>query len=170
MKPLLWIVVALVAVVALIAAIGSRLPKAHHAARSARFPVPPATLYAVLADVDRYPEWRKDVKRIERLPDRDGRPAWIEHGPHGAIPMLAERAEPPSLMVGRIGEGLAFGGTWTFRIAPAPGGSELTIAEDGEIYNPIFRFLARYVFGYEATMAAYLAALQARVATAAPRT
>jgi polyketide cyclase/dehydrase/lipid transport protein len=169
MKLLLSIVIALGGLGAIVALIGSRLPKAHHAARSARFPVPPDALYAIINDVDRYPEWRKDVKRIERLPDRDGRPAWIEHGSHGAIPMRSERAEPPSLMVGRIGEGLAFGGTWTFRIVPAAGGSELTVTEDGEIYNPIFRFLARFVFGYEATMKTYLAALQARVATTAPR-
>ncbi|PYR57599.1 MAG: hypothetical protein DMF85_13210 [Acidobacteria bacterium] len=148
MKLLLWIVIALVALVVVIAAIGSRLPKAHHASKTARFPVPPETLYAVISDVERYPEWRQDVKRVERLPDRDGRPAWME---------------PPSLMVGRIGEGLAFGGTWTFRIAPVSGGSELTVAEDGEIYNPIFRFVARFVFGYEATMTQYLVALQARV-------
>ncbi|PYR76994.1 MAG: hypothetical protein DMF86_10835 [Acidobacteria bacterium] len=163
MKLLLWIVIALVALVVVIAAIGSRLPKAHHASKTARFPVPPETLYAVISDVERYPEWRQDVKRVERLPDRDGRPAWNEHGSHGPIPMRAERMEPPSLMVGRIGEGLAFGGTWTFRIAPVSGGSELTVAEDGEIYNPIFRFLARFVFGYEATMTRYLAALRARV-------
>jgi Polyketide cyclase / dehydrase and lipid transport len=169
MRFLLWIVIALVTVLVLIAVIGSRLPKAHHASRTARFPVPPPTLYAVITDVDRYPEWRKGVKRIERLPDRDGRPAWIEHGSNGAIPMSLERAEPPSLVVGRIGEGLAFGGTWTYRIKPAPDGSELTIVEDGEIYNPIFRFMARYLFGYEATMTAYLASLQARVANAGPR-
>ena len=79
MKLLLWIVIALVALVVVIAAIGSRLPKAHHASKTARFPVPPETLYAVISDVERYPEWRQDVKRVERLPDRDGRPAWIEH-------------------------------------------------------------------------------------------
>ena len=170
MRIVLWIVIALVLVVVLIAVIGSPLPKAHQASRSARFAVPPQTLYAVITDVDRFPEWRKDVKRIERLPDRDGRPAWIEHGSNGAIPLRMERAEAPSLVVGRIGEGLAFGGTWTYRIKPVPEGSELTITEDGEIYNPIFRFLARFVFGYEATMTSYLTALQARVATGGPRT
>ena len=34
-----------------------------------------------------------------------------------------------------------------------------TITENGEIYNPFFRFMARFVFGYTATMETYLKAL-----------
>ncbi len=34
--------------------------------------------------------------------------------------------------------------------------AELTITERGEIYNPIFRVFARFVFGYTATMETYL--------------
>jgi hypothetical protein len=39
----------------------------------------------------------------------------------------------------------------------------LRITEHGEIYNPIFRALARFVFGYESTMIAYLDALKKKV-------
>ncbi len=46
---------------------------------------------------------------------------------------------------------------------PAPQGSTLTITEDGEVYNPIFRFMSRFVFGHEATMAAYLSAAEKRL-------
>jgi hypothetical protein len=35
----------------------------------------------------------------------------------------------------------------------------LTITERGQISNPVFRFMARYVFGYHATMQEYLASL-----------
>ncbi len=41
----------------------------------------------------------------------------------------------------------------------ADGGSLVTITEDGEVYNPLFRFLSRYVFGYAATMDSFLARL-----------
>jgi hypothetical protein len=34
--------------------------------------------------------------------------------------------------------------------------STLRITEDGEIRNPIFRFVARFFLGYTATMEAYL--------------
>lgn len=53
--------------------------------------------------------------------------------------------------------GLPFGGTWTFEIAPAAtGGSDLRVREDGEIYNVIFRFMARFFFGYTASIEGYL--------------
>jgi hypothetical protein len=71
--------------------------------------------------------------------------------------------ERPSLLVARIADpSLPFGGTWTYRISPAAGGSELSITEDGEVYNPIFRFMARFVFGYTATMDAFIKHVQAR--------
>ena len=52
---------------------------------------------------------------------------------------------------------LPFGGTWSFDISPAPGGgADLRVTEDGEIYNVLFRFLARYFFGYTASIEGYL--------------
>jgi hypothetical protein len=164
MRWIVWIVAGLALLAVVIAIVGAMLPKAHRASRTARIALPPDALYALLTDIDRFPEWRADVKKVERLPDRNGLPAWIEHGSHGAIPLFSERMERPSLLVGRIGEGLAFGGTWTYRIAPAPGGSDLTITEDGEVYNVIFRFMARFVFGYHATMDAFIRNLQAKAA------
>ena len=81
------------------------------------------------------------------------------------IPLHFERMERPSLLVGRIdGAGLAFGGTWTYRIVPAAGGSDLTITEDGEVYNVFFRFMARFVFGYHATMDAFIKNLESKAA------
>ncbi len=58
---------------------------------------------------------------------------------------------------------LPFGGTWTFELAPEAGGTRLTITERGEIRNPIFRTMSRFVFGYGATMETFLAELRARV-------
>ena len=54
---------------------------------------------------------------------------------------------------------LPFGGTWTYEIAPADSGSVVTITESGEVKSPIFRFMARFVFGYTSTMDGYLEAL-----------
>ncbi len=77
------------------------------------------------------------------------------------------RRRSARLLVVRIADlDLPFGGTWTYEIAPVAGGSTLTITEDGEIYNPIFRVMSRFVFGYESTMAAYLAAAEKRLAGA----
>jgi hypothetical protein len=163
MRLVIWIVVALGIIVGLIALIGSRLPKGHTVTRTARVRLPPDALYTLLSDVDRYRTWRSDVKRLERLPDREGRPSWIEETSSGKIPMYFERMERPSLLVSRIADAtLPFGGTWTYRITRADDGSDLSITEDGEVYNPIFRFMSRYVFGQTATIDAFLKHLQAR--------
>jgi hypothetical protein len=74
--------------------------------------------------------------------------------------MVVDLAERPRKVVTRIDDpDLQFGGSWTFRIDPAPGGSELTITENGEIRNAIFRALARLAFGYESAMNDYLKSL-----------
>ena len=124
MRWIVYIIGALAAIAALVAIIGAMLPKAHTASRTARIALPPDKLYALLSDVARYPAWRSDVKSLERLPDRDGRPAWVEDITGTKIAMCFERMEPPSLLIARIADPtLPFGGTWTYRIAPAPGGS-----------------------------------------------
>jgi hypothetical protein len=54
---------------------------------------------------------------------------------------------------------LPFGGTWTIDVAPQASGSSVTITEQGEVYNPVFRFVSRFVMGQSATVDAYLKAL-----------
>lgn len=39
----------------------------------------------------------------------------------------------------------------------ADGGTTLRITEDGEIYNPVFRFVSRFFMGYDRTAKTYLA-------------
>jgi uncharacterized protein YndB with AHSA1/START domain len=161
-----WIVIAVVALAAIVAAvafIGSRLPVAHAASRSATLSAPPDAIWKAITDIDAFPSWRKGVKSVERLPDRAGKMAWAEHTSNGRIPLVVERSEPPRLLVLRIADpDLPFGGTWTYELTSAPAGTTLTITENGEVYNPIFRFMARFIFGYDGTMKEYLQSLEAR--------
>ena len=83
---------------------------------------------------------------------------WVEEGSNGPIEVGRRRAANR-----RDGSSRASpiqicrsAARWTYEIAPAPNGTTLTITEDGEVYNPIFRFMSRFVFGHEATMASYL--------------
>jgi hypothetical protein len=161
MRWLLYAALTLVAAVAIATLVGWLLPVAHHASREAAMPAPPERVWEAITDVGAFPSWRADVERVERLPDREGRTTWAEHTSEGRITLATERSEAPRLLVVRIADpDLPFGGTWTYEIAPAPGGARLRITEDGEIYNPIFRVMARFVFGYEGTIADYLASLQ----------
>ena len=170
MRWIVWIVVAIAVIVGLVVLIGSQLPKGHKVTRTTKLKLPPDALYTVLSDVDHYQTWRPDVKKLERLPDRDGRPAWVEEMSTGRIPLFFERMERPSLLVTRIADPtLPFGGTWTYRITPAAGGSELSITEDGEVYNPIFRFVSRFILGHTATLDAFIEHVQAKAIQDAPR-
>jgi carbon monoxide dehydrogenase subunit G len=163
MRWILWIGAGLAVVVLIVVVVGAMLPKAHIASRTVRIAVPPDALFAVLSDVDRYQSWRPDVKSLQRLPDRDGKPAWTEDVGGMKIPLHFERMERPSLLVSRIdGAGLPFGGSWTYQIVPAAGGSDLTITENGEVSNVVFRFMSRFVFGHHATMDGFIKHLQAR--------
>lgn len=163
MRWILHIAAAVAVVGVLVVIIGYSLPKAHSVSRTATMPMPPDALYSLLADVDRYPSWRPGVKALERHADHDGKPAWTEEASGTKIALRFERMERPSLLVSRIADpSLPFGGTWTYRIQPAPGGSSLTITEDGEVYNPFFRFMSRFVFGHTATLDQFVENLQAR--------
>ena len=156
MKWVLLIVAVLVVAAGIAALIGAMLPVRHHASRRARFRVAPDALYAVLAGP---PDWRTGVKSFGELPDQDGRKRWWEEDSHRQKVTfeLVEDAPPKRMAVRIADQGLPFGGTWTFDIAPLDGGgSDLRIAEDGEIYNVIFRFMARFVFGYTGSIEGYL--------------
>jgi uncharacterized protein YndB with AHSA1/START domain len=167
MAMLKWSLIAaavLIGIVILAGIVGWCLPVGHVASRQRTLAAPPEVVWKHVTDVAAFPSWRSDVKRVERLPDRDGRAVWVEETGNGRMTLAIEKSEPPRLLVSRIADpDLPFGGTWTYEIAPAAGGSTITITERGEIYNPIFRFMARFVFGYEATMASYLEALDKRV-------
>ncbi len=161
---ILIVVIGAVAVAGAVAALlGSRLPQSHHASAERLLPVAPDLLWRTLTDIEAFPAWRRDVKRVQRLPDRNGNPMWVEESSSGRVTFSFERLDPPRLVVSRIADpSLPFGGTWTSEITPAPGGSRLRITEDGEIYNPLFRFMARFFFGYDGSINKYLSALETK--------
>jgi len=45
-------------------------------------------------------------------------------------------------------------------------GSRVRITEHGEVYNPVFRFVSRFIMGHSSTASAYLKALGARFGAA----
>lgn len=160
MKWILWVLLVLAGVLILITIIGWLLPKGHTVTREARFRQPPEVIWKTITDIDAMPVWRQGLKSVKRLPDKNGLLAWVETSDSGTIPFETALSEPPAKLIVRIADAkMPFGGTWTYEITPAPGGSVLRIREDGEIYNPVFRFLARLVFGYSGTINIYLKSL-----------
>lgn len=160
MKWILWIFTVLAGILILITVIGYLLPKEHAVTREALFHQSPVVLWKTITDIGAMPSWRQGLKSVKRLPDKNGLPAWIETLDSGVIPLETETSLPPLKLVVRIADPkLPFGGTWTYEITPAPEGCSLRIREDGEVYNPIFRFVSRFVVGYSGTIDAYLNSL-----------
>jgi hypothetical protein len=116
---------------------GTSLPVAHVATRSRKLPARPEIVWGLINDPVATKGWAGDAKT--EVVEQDA----------------------PRLLVRKIVGEKAFGGTWTFELAPeGHEASTLTITERGEVYNPLFRTVTR-VTGKTRGIDAYLAKLQA---------
>jgi uncharacterized protein YndB with AHSA1/START domain len=144
---------------------GFLIPRDHVASQGAVFRATPEQVWRVLIDVERGPEWRSGLKSVEVLPPLAGKRRYREVSGFGTITHVVEEERAPERLVGRIAdEGLGYGGSWTWEIAREGERTRVTITERGFVGNPVFRFLARFVFGYEGTMKRYLEDLGRRLA------
>lgn len=157
MKYVLIVAAVLVAIVLIVVGVGYSLPRAHQATNEATLRTSPQSLYKLITDVDRFPEWRSSVERIERAPDSAGKTRFREIGGDGTILYEVDTAVPNQRLVTRIADPtLPFGGSWTYELVPRGDSTTLRITENGEVYNPIFRFVSRFVMGHTATIEKYL--------------
>lgn len=161
MKILLLIAGVLVLALLIVYLVGRSLPQSHTASRTAHYQQPPDVVWEAITDWTEFPNWRSDVKSVEAWSDSDGAAGWVEVQSYGdRLPMKIEAAEPPLRLVLRIADpNLPFGGTWTYRLTPNNSGCDLQITEDGEVYNPFFRFISRFFMGHHGSIDAYLKAL-----------
>ena len=159
MRTLLGVLAAVVGLVLAVVLIGWRLPVKHHVSRQTTLRAAPESVFALVSRAADYPAWRTGVKRVELEPVAGGSQLarYREFGGDGELPFEVTALEPDSRMVTRIADPkLPFGGTWTYEISPISGGAALRITEDGEVYNPIFRFISRFVMGHTRTIDRYL--------------
>ena len=160
------VVLALVLVVLLV---GWSLPVRHTVSRELTVQAPPSAVYALVTDVGSYPGWRTGVTDVDVLATDDAaRPLrFREHGADGAILYEVVEREQDRRVVVRIADpSLPFGGRWTYEVIPAASGTTLRITEDGEVYNPIFRFVSRFVMGHDRTMNRFLRDASVRLGAA----
>jgi uncharacterized protein YndB with AHSA1/START domain len=157
MKIALIIIAVIVGVVGVVLAVGYSLPVKHHAQRETVIRQTSAAVYAAITDVKAFPTWRPSVKSTEVLPDSGGKRRYREVGSDGEILYEVERSVPNQQRVTRIADpSLPFGGRWTFDLIPAGDSTTLRISEDGEVYNPFFRFVSRFLIGHTSTIDRYL--------------
>ena len=164
MRLVIFIVVGVIAGVVLLAGIvaliGSRLPKSHVASRSIHLRRAPQDVYVVVRDFESAPKWRSDVKEVEVEVRAGGPVHFREVGKNGTVNYELAEDVPAERMVTRILDtDLGYSGQWTYTFALDSGGTRVTIREDGEVSNVIFRFMSHYVFGQTATIDSYLTSL-----------
>jgi hypothetical protein len=132
MKWILLAIAGLIVLVALVALVGSLLPRDHKASRTLKVRRTPQEVWPVFTAVTAA----------------------------SSVPVDILEQDPPRRIVTRVKQTeKMFGGTWTCVIAPAAASagsgqaeSTLTITEDGWVANPIFRFMSRFVIGHHATI------------------
>ncbi|MGA2833187.1 MAG: SRPBCC family protein [Terracidiphilus sp.] len=144
--------------VACVVVIGTMLPKQHVATRRAVIQATPVQLFALISGSQ---TWRPEVKSCELIDGEAGRHFQRETSRRGETVLYElQGSRPPFAIERRIAtENLPYGGKWSFTLEPVDGGTKVRITEDGQVYNPVFRFVSRFVIGQTAMLDAYLKAL-----------
>jgi uncharacterized protein YndB with AHSA1/START domain len=163
-----FVFLCLMLVVGIVALIGFALPKGHVASRTITVNRPIAEVWTTITRVEEFPQWRRSVRNVQMLERSPLR--WREDGPDGAMTFETIEFREPTRFVTEIADkNLPFGGRWVYDLAAVAAGAgvppatAVTITEHGEVYNPIFRFVSRFIMGHTATIDNYLADLQKRL-------
>ena len=166
MKILLSVAGILLLLVVGVVVTGFLLPKRHVASRSAFIQASPERLFALISGSQ---EWRPEVKSCELIVGDAGEQFQRETSRRGKTVLYEIQGSRPPLAIERriATEGLPYGGKWSFTLEPinigANKGTRVRITEDGEVYNPVFRFFSRFVMGQTAPLEAYLKAMEKAV-------
>ncbi|MBI3714693.1 MAG: SRPBCC family protein [Betaproteobacteria bacterium] len=152
----------LILLIVVVVAVGLLLPQSHVLSRAITLKQKREAVYAVVSDLKNAASWRKDLQSVEVVTTANGETLYREKSAHGELRYRILATEPPTKFVTEIADKSAFGGTWTIELSEAGEGTRIVITERGEVYNPVFRFMARFVFGHHKTMEAYLRDLAAK--------
>jgi uncharacterized membrane protein len=164
MSVVLSVIGSLAVIIVLILIVGASLPEHHVASVSARMARSPDEAYRAVRDFQAYPSWRGSVKSVELLGAVDGRERFRENGNDGTVTYEVMQDEPGRRLVTRIvDQDLGYSGSWTYAFAPDGSGTIVTITEDADVTNVLFRFMSRFVFGHTATISKYLNDLSAHL-------
>ena len=142
--------------------IGMALPQSHNVTIFQQFNISAEGIFMKITDIRNFPEWRSNVERVEFLNENERNPLWREYYSN-EDPLsfrIIDQEESRSLTTEIADENLPFGGRWTYTLESEGESTLLTITENGEVYNPIFRFVSTYIIGHDTTIKQYMADLK----------
>ena len=165
-KTLIFIIFVAAGLLLAVFVTGAMLPVKHSVSRNITLHQPPEAVWAVLADHMSDPKWRHDVASVKKLPNRNGHPVWEDTYKNGQTlrmeTTVLDFAGTAQRMERKIVDQTAFGGVWVYEITPLddptkPGAkmTNLKITENGEVFNPAFRFFGLFT-GNDKTVTLYL--------------
>ena len=159
MKVLTIILAGSIITICSILLIGWLLPIKHTANRSLLINAELDQVWHKISDYSVMPEWRIELEKVTQI----SAGVWQELSKSGdSIEFETIQSVPQQRLVRKIvGENLLFGGSWTFEISRQGDKTQIKIIENGEVYNVIFRFVAKFMMGYHRSMDTYLEQLQA---------
>ena len=64
------------------------------------------------------------------------------------------------MVVKIVDDKLPFGGSWLYEIDEVNGKTIIRITENGEVYNPFYRFVSRFIIRHNASIEQYLTNLK----------
>ncbi len=171
----IWILAGIVAVVGMalvaLAAHGRTLDERHVATCVVRLRASPRAVWEKIGDPATYPAWAPGVSAVDVSKDASNRPVWTMQTKRGPLAARVETMDTSRRLVTRIvDDTLPFGGTWTWEITPeGASGCRVRLTEDGFVRPPLFRALAKHVFGHHATIRGFLAGLASHLGEAGAR-
>jgi uncharacterized protein YndB with AHSA1/START domain len=149
MKWIFRILGLLIVVAVLLLGIGFALPARTTATRTVTLKESPEEVFVVLADVQKMPEWNRNMEKVELLEPIDGKEATKQTFKGGmTMTIVTAESSPPNHLVRAMHDmnGGPFAGSWTYKISAGLDGTDVALTEDAEFKNPIFRLMVR-LFG-----------------------
>jgi len=158
MRYLLIVLVVLLAIPVIAYVGGLFISETHTATVTRQIDRPAEIVWRSLTEVQGYDRWRTGVERIEVLSDSTQPLRWREVYSNQEPITFEETARVDSTRwtVRIADDDLPFGGSWTYELERTARGTQFTITENGEVYNPLFRFISKFVMGYTDTMNRFL--------------
>ena len=169
-----WILLAIAVPLLLLlaGAVAARLLPVHQISRRSRdLQQPPEAVWRVLLDFADYPQWRRQVRSITRVPSAPHVELWRESYGRTGLTLRTEVEDHGRVLLRHVvGNKLEFGGVWRFELTPRRGGgTRLGIVEAAEYYRPLHRLVARYITGPGRDIDWFLADLAREMAQREPQ-
>lgn len=142
---------------------GLFLPKSHKITKTLFLNYDPENIWVYINDIEHYPKWRPSVKKVEIVSTNPaGLTSWQEYYHFNSRTMfqITESTPYSDMVIKTADRESYYSCKWNISIKEAENGTLLTIVEEGEIYNPLFRSIAK-LKGIDKPLNEYLSDLKA---------